>query len=289
MAKELTHILIAQDVIGRLSESQPLFAEVLQSNASAYYLGSIVPDALFYDLPPFRLNPKKHLWISRALHRKEKALNDKTAMGLFSSVSDAPHLWSQKVAFSAGIITHTVTDRIFHDLIEYYNSAWNEEGVEAMGTHREMETLIDMALLKPRNIHPRQFHLEDYVGLDGPTERALYYFYLAYLSGNTGRSVHSPVQVLKRAIDQQRFFLRLFMSRRLYHITKSANRMVSNHLRVWHALFYPDTEEDKNFQFLNKMKQDDNSPFDPDGLTPYTDAVSTEAIRLINVALESLP
>jgi hypothetical protein len=285
MAKELTHILIAQDVLRRLSESQPLLAQVLQKNASAYYLGSIVPDALYYDLPPFRLNPKKHLWISKALHQKDTAQNDQAAIDLFKSISVAPHMWLQKVAFSAGIITHTVTDRTFHNLIEYYNNAWDEEGAEAMGTHREIETLIDMALLK---LHPRQFRVEHYIASDRPTELALCHFYLAYLTGNTWRSNPSLVRVLKRAIDQQRFFLRIFSSRPLYHITKGANRMASNHLRLWHALFYPDTEEARNFQFLNKMRPGDKNPFHPDGLTPYTDAASTEAIRCINAAVKTL-
>jgi len=291
MAKELTHILIAQDVLGRLRNSQPLLAQVLQSNASAYYLGSIVPDALFYDLPPFCLNPKKHLWISRTLHQKDKAQNDQKAMGLFSSISGAPHMWSQKMAFSAGITTHTVADRIFHNLIEHYNDAWNEEGAEVMGTHREMETFIDMGLLKAMNMHPRQFRVDQYIALDRPTEWALYHFYLAYLTGNAGSSNRTLVNVLKRAIDQQRLFLRLFAARPLYHITKVANRMVSNHLRVWHSLFYPDTEEAQSFQFLNKMRENppsDKNPFDPGGLTPYMDAALTEAIRCINQGVMNL-
>jgi hypothetical protein len=288
MAKELTHILIAGDILGRLTESQPLLAEVLQSNASAYYLGSIVPDAFFYDLPPFRLNPKKYLWISRALHQKDKTQNDKTAMGFFASISGAPHMWRQKVAFSAGIITHTVTDRIFHDLIEYYNNAWNEEGAEAMGTHREMETLIDMALLKPRNINPRQFGFERHLALDRRTELALYDFYLAYLTGNRGSSL---ARLLKRAIKQQGFFMKLFTTRTLYYITKVANSAASNQLRVWHALFYPNTEEPKGSQLISKMRKSPpaiTNPLDPGGLTPYTDAASAEAIRCINIAVNSL-
>ncbi|MBW2172041.1 MAG: hypothetical protein JRF69_08690 [Deltaproteobacteria bacterium] len=200
-------------------------------------------------------------------------------------------MWSQKMAFSAGIITHTVADRIFHNLIDYYNNAWKEEGADAMATHREMETLIDMALLKPRNIHPRQFRVDRYIALDRPTERVLFHFYLAHLIGNARRPSHSLVNVLKRAIDQQRFFLKLFTARPLYHITKISNKAVSNRLRVWHGLFYPDTEEAQSFQFPNKIKANppgDKDPFDPGGLTPYTDAALTEAIRCINIAVKSL-
>ncbi|MBW1742288.1 MAG: zinc dependent phospholipase C family protein [Deltaproteobacteria bacterium] len=292
MAKEITHILIAHDVLGKLKcAGQPMLAQVIQRNVSAYYLGSIIPDALFYDLPPFRLNPKKHLWISRALHHKDRELNDQKAVGLFSSISAAPHMWSQKMAFSAGIITHTVADRIFHNLIDYYNNAWREEGSDAMATHREIETLIDMALLKPRDMHPRQFCVDHYIALDGPTECALYHFYLAYLTENARGPNHSLVNVLKKAINQQRFFLKLFASRHLYHITKISNNAVSNRLQAWHGLFYPDTDEAQGFQFPNRMRANppgDKNPFDPGGLTPYTDAASSEAIRCINLAVRSL-
>ena len=291
MAKELTHILIAEDVLKRLSGNQPLLAQVIQRNASAYYLGSIIPDALFYDLPPFCFNPKKHIWISRALHHRDSRLNDQKALSLFSSISAATNMWSQKMAFSAGVITHTVADRIFHNLIDYYNNAWREDGSDAMATHREIETLIDMALLKPKNVHPRQFCVDHYIALGRSTECALYRFYLAHLTGHAGRHDRSLINVLKRAIRQQRFFLRLFATRHLYHITKISNKAVSNRLQVWHALFYPDTDEAPSFQLPNKIRAnppDDKNPFDRGGLTPYADAAATDAIRCINLAVKSL-
>lgn len=289
MAKELTHILIAQDVLQRLRDRQPLLAGVIQKNASAYYLGSIFPDALFYDLPPFCLHPGKHLWISKTLHHEDAARNDQTAMGLFSSISSAPHMWAQKIAFSAGIITHTVADRTFHHLIAHYNNAWNEAGAKAMGTHREMETFIDMALLKVRKIHPRKLRLAHYIAMDPRTERALCHFYLAYVTGNNRISNRSLIHVLKRAIDQQRFFSRLFAARPIYHITRIGDKVVSHHLRLWHALFYPDTEGAENFQFLSKLRGPDRHPFDPDGLTFYADAASLEAARCINEGIINLP
>lgn len=291
MAKELTHILIAREVLKQLKDAgQPLLARLIEKNASAYYLGSIIPDALFYDVPPFCLNTKRHIWISKAFHHEDKVQNDEKAMGLLSSISAASRMWPQKMALSAGIITHTVTDRVFHNLIEYYNNAWNEEGSEAMATHREMETFIDMALLKQRDMHPRQFCVDRYVALDRQTECALYDFYFAYLTGDRGPN-HSLTNVLKRATDQQRFFLKLFTTRPLYHITRISNRVSSNRLRLWHSLFYPDTEVAQSFQFSSKMRANpprDKNPFDPGGLIPYTDAALTEAIRFIKMAVRRL-
>jgi hypothetical protein len=187
-----------------------------------------------------------------------------------------------------GIITHTVADRTFHDLIAHYNNAWNEAGAEAMGTHREMETFIDMALLKQRNIHPRDFRLGRYIAMDPRTERVLHHFYLAYVTRNNRISSHSLIHVLKRAAHQQCFFSRLFAARPMYHITRIANRVVSNHLRLWHALFYPDTEAAESFLFLNKLRAADSHPFDPNRLSLHTDAASVEAIRCINLSVLNL-
>ena len=289
MAKELTHILIAQDVLRRLRDRQPLLASVIERNASAYYLGAIFPDALFYAWPPFCLHPGKYLWISKALHHKDAARNNQTAANLFSSISGASHMWSEKLAFSAGIITHTVADGTFHDLIAQYNKAWNEAGAEAMGTHREMETFIDMALLKARNIHPKKLRLASYIAMDPRIERGLCHFYLAYVTGNNRISNHSLIHMLKRAIDQQCLFSRLFAARPIYHITRIGDRVLSSRLRLWHALFYPDTQRLESFQFLGRLRGVDSHPFDLDGLTFHTDAASTEAIRCINQGVMNLP
>ncbi|MBW2172040.1 MAG: zinc dependent phospholipase C family protein [Deltaproteobacteria bacterium] len=97
MAKELTHILIAQDVLRQLKDGgQRLLAQVIQRNASAYYLGSIIPDALFYDLPPFCFNPKKHIWISRALHHKDRGINDQKAVSAFLALFLPPRTCGPK-------------------------------------------------------------------------------------------------------------------------------------------------------------------------------------------------
>jgi hypothetical protein len=259
MAKELTHILIAQDVIKQIKESgQQLLAQLIEENLPAYYLGSIIPDALFYDVPPFRLNPHKHIWLSRAFHLKEKAKNDEKAVSLFRSIAANPRVWRLKMAFAAGIITHTVTDRIFHELIEYYTSTWGEKGTVAMTTHREIETLIDTILLRPLNMGPREIHL-------------------------------GHLDALKRAHDQQRLFLKLFATLPLYHIMKLSNKFVAGHLGVWHSLFYPKDGEPQSFPVLDKIRLNslgDESLFDG-VLQACRKAASSEAICHINIALKT--
>jgi hypothetical protein len=290
MAKELTHILIAQDVIKQIKESgQQLLAQLIEENLPAYYLGSIIPDALFYDVPPFRLNPHKHIWLSRAFHLKEKAKNDEKAVSLFRSIAANPRVWRLKMAFAAGIITHTVTDRIFHELIEYYTSTWGEKGTVAMTTHREIETLIDTILLRPLNMGPRQIHLGHFVQLDERTKYTLLRFYVAHLIEDDKAPDPSLLNALKRAHDQQRLFLKLFATLPLYHIMKLSNKFVAGHLRAWHSLFYPKDGGPQSFPVLDKIRLNslgDESLFDG-VLQACREAASNEAISHINMALKA--
>jgi hypothetical protein len=288
MAKELTHILIAQDVVKRLKGfGQPLLAQVIEKNLSAYYLGSIIPDALFYDVFLFCPDRRKHIGISRSLHQNEKAENDRKAMGFFRAIAANPHMWPLKMAFSAGIVTHTVVDRILHNLIEYYTTAWGEKGSNALATHREIETLVDMVLLQPLNMHPRQFRFQRFIQMDERTKHLLFQFYLADLIGEGTEPSRSLLKTLKRASDQQCFFLQLFATRSLYRIMKISNSLPSDRLRAWQSLFYPDEVGPQTFSVLAKPRAD--PPGDEillnGGLARLREAALNDAIWHINLAV----
>jgi len=291
MAKELTHILIAQDVIKQLKGyGQQLLAQVIEKNLPAYYLGSIIPDAFYYDVLPFGLRPQKHIWISRALHLKEKIKNDQKAVSLFRSIAANPRAWRLKTAFAAGIITHTVVDRIFHELIEHYTTTWGEKGTISMATHREIETLIDMILLRPLNMSPRQFHLGPLIQLDERTKYTLFHFYLSHLLDLPEANQVSLVNRLKRAHHQQCIFLTLFATRSLYHIMKLSNRIVKGRLRACQSLFYPDRVNPESFPVLVKLKLrtmcDENTFFRE--LKRLRETATNEAIWHVNTALKTL-
>ncbi len=161
MPKELSHILIAQDVFAELKASgRKRLAWIIEKNLSAFYLGAIIPDAFFYDATPFLGLSKNNVQIARALHLKNTVENDARAVSFFDAITVDPHEWHAKVAFATGIITHTVSDRIIHGVIDHYTRSWDQKGGLAMATHRQLETLMDMVLLQPLRLHPRHFHFD---------------------------------------------------------------------------------------------------------------------------------
>jgi hypothetical protein len=254
MPKELSHILIAQDVFAQLKASgQALFARVIEKNLPAFYLGAIIPDAFFYDVTPFRPFSQDFAHISRALHQKEKYKNDERALSFFSAIRGNPCQWPLKVAFAAGLVTHTVSDRIIHGVIDYYTTSWSQKGSLATATHRQFETLIDMVLLQRLGLHPRHFQWESLVGVDRTTLDRLFSFYLTHLMGNN-RTLHPCLLgALKRAYGQQRFFLRLFTVKALYHIMNLSNRLMGERTGALSSLFYPETIGTEDFRIMDHV------------------------------------
>lgn len=292
MPKELTHILIAQDVIKQLQRSgQQLLARVIKGNLSAFYLGAIIPDAFFYDVIRLRKAPQNRIQIARSLHSKETLKNDQKAVSFFDHIGADTRVWTLTLAFAAGIVTHTVSDRIIHGVINHYTTNWGHEGSLAVASHRQIETLIDMVLLQQSCQHPKDFGLKRRTAVDPPTQDCLFRFYLRHLIGDNSTSPICLLKDLKRAYAQQRLFLKLFTVEPLYHIMNLSNKLVaSGPHQAWSTLFYPDTVGTQTFPILHKL--DLNALTDGRSFTgtlaSLVDEVITEAVRQINIGVRKL-
>ncbi|MBN1843928.1 MAG: zinc dependent phospholipase C family protein [Deltaproteobacteria bacterium] len=292
MPKELTHILIAQDVLTRLKESrQKLLTQVLEKNMRAFFLGAILPDAFAYDIAPLRKIPKEdYVKISQALHSKKTAKNDETALGLFDAIKANPCRWPLKLAFAAGVVTHTVSDRIIHGVIDHYTTKWNQGSNPAMATHRQFETLIDMVLLRELDLHPRCFQLESMVSVDRPTEDYLFLFYLTHLTQDTCPLHPCLLGALRRAHRQQGLFMRLFTVRALYHIVNLSDRLVRGRMETWSSLFYPEMVRIENFPIMDRL---DLSALTDGGtfsgtIQALVEGVASDALDCVNAGLQRL-
>jgi hypothetical protein len=295
MPKELSHILIAQDVLAELKRSgRRRLARILKKNLSAFYLGAIIPDAFFYDATPFLGLSKNNVQIARALHLKETAENDARAVGFFDAIAGDPHAWHLKVAFAAGIVTHTVSDRIIHLVIDDYTRTWGQKGGLAIATHRQLETWIDMVLLQPLHLHPRDFRFERLVDVHHPTRDILLPFYLSHLIER--HQIPDPylLRSLKMAHAQQRLGLKLFAVKGLYHIMNISNKLAAGRLGIWSSLFYPDTVGTDGFPIMDRM--DPNALTDdrsfagslPGSLPLLVREITTDAIRHIGIGVHKL-
>jgi hypothetical protein len=291
MPKELSHILIAQEVFAELKRSgKKRLARIIEKNLPAFYLGAIIPDAFFYDATPFLGLFTDNVQIARALHQKETVQNDARAEGFFDAITIDPHAWRPKVAFAAGIVTHTVSDRVIHGVIDYYTRTWDQKGGLALATHRQLETLIDMVLLQPLRLHPRHFPFERLVDVHHPTRDILFQFYLSHLIEAQQIPDPRPLRSLKMAYAHQRLCLRLFAVKALYHIMNLSNKLAAGRLGIWSSLFYPDRVGTEGFPIMDRIDPnaltDDRSFAGP--LPSLIEKITTDAISHIGMGIHRL-
>jgi hypothetical protein len=291
MPKEISHILIAKEVLKGLKDyGAPRMAYVIERNLPTFYLGAIIPDAFFYDMTAVVKVSKSHLRISRALHLKDTTQNDKNAMKLFDGISATSPAWQAKVAFAAGIVTHTVSDRMVHGVIDYVTKRRGETDGLAMATHRELETLMDMVLLEPRALHPRRFQVERLVKVPRSTQDILFAQYLSAVAEGPRVVEPSLMRALKRAHSQQILFLRLFAKKRLCQLVAFSDRLAAGRLEPWFRLFYPEEIGTKDFPLMKRL--DLNTLTDGDrffgSFSSLVADIVSDAVRHIRIGLKRL-
>ncbi len=291
MPKELSHILIAQDVLAELKRSgRKRLAGIFEKNISAFFLGAIIPDAFFYDATPFLGLSKNNVQFARALHLKETAENNARALGFFEAIAVDPRAWPSKVAFAAGIVTHTVSDRIVHRVIDDYTRTLDQQGGLATATHRQFETWIDMVLLQALRLHPRDVQLERLADVPHPKRDILLRFYLSHLIEPQRTPDPGMLRSLKLAYAQQRLCLKLFSVKALYHVVNVSNKLATGRLGTWSSLFYPDSAEADGLPIMHRTDSrtlsDDR--FSARSLSLVVRRITTDAISHIGLGVGRL-
>lgn len=237
---------IRGDVGGEYNKKQP----------GCFFWGAILPDAFFYYMAPLFSHSSHFKKISLAFHLKNGTQNIERAKSFFSSIAWESHLWHVKLAFAAGIITHVVSDRIIHNVIDHYVNHWNHAGPLAMATHREFETWMDMVLLSQSLKSPTDLQLEKQINMPRFVKECLLSFYLDHVSPD-GRPVPPCLlTALRRANRQQIFLLKLFRTNQLFPVVALLNKMVGGRFGAWSSLFYPRSVTPDTFSILNHLDAD---------------------------------
>jgi hypothetical protein len=234
--------------------------------------------------------PRDYARLRGALHLTERVRNDEAAVRLFDAIAADPHGWRMKASFAAGIVTHTVTDRILHGLIDHYTTSWGQKGSFAMASHRQIETLMDMLLLRELGTSPRKFRLDAFIDLDKATEDYLFRFYLFHVMAGHDTWRSSLLEALKRAYTSQRLFLKLFALKPLYHIINFSNKFAAGRLLGLSSLFYPEAVGIRTFPVLKELDLNilTNGVSFTGTLASLLDVVIADAICHVRVGLHRM-
>jgi hypothetical protein len=292
MPKELTHIVIAEHVLATLKKSgEASLANILDAHRPAFYLGAIVPDAFFYRVIPLPSMSGGLPTVSSQLHTKDGAKNDERGEGLFQAIAASPAMQPLKTAFAAGIMTHTISDRMIHGVIDYYIRIWRHTGTVALATHRQFETLMDVAVLARSRVRPVDFPLQKILSLTAGQRECLFRFCALHFLKDSAAFHHAPARHLRWAHLQQLFFLKLFRTKGLYRCTGLINRLAGGRLAFLSYLFYPAMVRTGTFPIGNMLDLNaltDGADFQGDVASLVSHA-ATRSVRLIQACFRRLP
>lgn len=136
MPKEMTHWLIAEKALNRLSPaSSP--GNILCSYRNLYHVGAVLPDTPAHLLTGKNRDLVKEL--DREFHDPQESSFEPAARFLYRHGNS---ITPQHMALLAGTLTHLIADSVFHPLVYYFC------GADDMKKHYRLETYIDLYFMK---------------------------------------------------------------------------------------------------------------------------------------------
>jgi len=135
MPKEITHWILAERVLDELDESSRL-PGIIRANHSAFLSGTVLPDTLLH---LFR-GPHSRIALQLA-HRFHDATGNSFAPLIQAEARHAGGLPHNLLACLLGVISHMLTDSVFHPYV------FAQSGIDDIGLHYRLETAIDVYLL----------------------------------------------------------------------------------------------------------------------------------------------
>lgn len=141
MPKEVTHWLVAEETARSLKGTPAGMAALTCPNSRA--LGAIYPDVLFYAAGEAQILAHYYHGLEG---RDTNYLLRQTATRLNST--DNRDGW---LSFLVGLVSHVVTDQVFHPLVYYLTGNYEDQNPEsrarAIISHRTFECLLDLFFL----------------------------------------------------------------------------------------------------------------------------------------------
>lgn len=153
MAGAITHLLVAEEAIARMSESEKSFAALLSRNRAFLLLGSVSPDLPY---ATSSLSPQS-VWADR-MHYQDTNLIPMRMLGGIAPMRKSADRQTFS-AFLAGYIAHCVTDATIHPIVQAAVGPYAENKT----AHRTCEMVQD-SLLFTREMK-RNLRSSHYVGV----------------------------------------------------------------------------------------------------------------------------
>lgn len=155
MAGSVTHAFFANDVIKEVNKKRKI---LFNDDYINIYAQSMDPFNFYSILFPIKKNSNKIRGFSSIFHRTK---TNEFFIELVKYIKDNNLSNDVEVmSFLYGYITHYVLDSSLHPFVEYNTGKWDKKKKETYkynAKHHEMETFLDIYILKKNNIIPKKY------------------------------------------------------------------------------------------------------------------------------------
>jgi hypothetical protein len=248
MPKELTHILFADELTGRLARGgRADLGQLLRYNRPTLHFGSIATDTLYYEVT-FPIVDRDYGHWGEIVHG---GLGEDTGTPiremlrrLRNQPADAES--DARFAFVCGFLSHMALDIVFHPWVyavtgPYYDADPVRQADSQM-CHRLVEAWLDLAMLGRQRTTLRDFDPMTAIRRNRRTNLDC----LDFFAGSFAEAwrIHADVgRYVRRFYAVQMLLTRLFPVPAAAAAVAAANRLLKGRLRAFTALFYPTLPE----------------------------------------------
>ncbi len=226
MVKENSHLLIAHEIAGKINSEE--ISRTIFLHQDEYYLGSVIPDAYFYN--------KKNDVISEKLHSANGELTSEIIFMLLDKARKNHK--DNDLAFIFGYITHCAADITFHPMIHFMSGNYNSDSAalqdNARYRHHHIETYIDSMLND-------SFYIDEVVHIKALRQLA----FPEVLAGYMGMKPAQAAKITARCLKKQLLANRCFRSGAAYKLLHLLIKLKIIQRKNLLGLFYADLENNE--------------------------------------------
>ncbi len=252
MPKERTHLLIAEETLGRIENAS--LRQLINNKSAFFYLGAIFPDMLIL---PFGKGPEHTSWAD-LLHDRSETSSSGIVHQLLAALREETDDQAEKLVFILGYLTHAAADMIFHPLVFYLSGDYyhrdKKQRATSQASHHHLETQLDIALQQlsgKKEKDPGFSFLSDL----SSHEIGFTFEFFAAVFAKICRSPRNKItQYLK--IDLALFMIinRLYHNRLFYQFAKLVNFLSRKRADKYFKLLYPPNYRSDQIVFSGDLR-----------------------------------
>ena len=269
MPKEITHIAFSDISLEQIKDTET--AKNIIKSKNSFHFGSLAVDSFYYNIKLPIIDKDFFQW-GDLVHGAE---GNNPFIPIYAALKDLKenkedNLFSDKLAFISGYLTHCAMDINFHPYVYYFSGNYydpdKEESINAQMRHRIIESWIDLHIIKTReNYHTKsacKVFKNDHLNLQ------LLNFLCRHFAQAWKTDQKGIFNFIKRGYFIQKISNGLYDNKIMKDYVKYLNDLSKNKLRAYLALFYPDTFDIPNYiidfgTFKNPVTGEEfNSSFD---------------------------